>query len=173
MTLHPIVVHFPVALCTLYALLELAGRLKFLNARPWFFYVKAVFAIIGAGGTVAAYLTGRLQFVTLDEVDVMTRTHAQWAWYTMWLFAFIGLMYLVLLVGKEFPTWLQKNALLARVYGWSNALTSSWFMPAIALVGLMCITVTGALGGATVYGRDVDPAVKIITDLLVPEQSSQ
>ena len=35
----------------------------------------------------------------------------------------------------------------------------------IALVGIVVITITGALGGAIVYGPEVDPIVSVIYHL--------
>lgn len=39
------------------------------------------------------------------------------------------------------------------------------FLPFLALIGLIAITMTGALGGAIVYGPNVDPVVKFVYSL--------
>ncbi|MFA4887422.1 MAG: hypothetical protein WC595_04365, partial [Candidatus Nanoarchaeia archaeon] len=36
----------------------------------------------------------------------------------------------------------------------------------LSLIGLMLITITGALGGSIVYGTDTDPVVKLIYKIL-------
>ena len=41
------------------------------------------------------------------------------------------------------------------------------FVPLLALLGLIAITITGGLGGAIVYGKDVDPIVSFIYKLTV------
>ena len=57
MDLHPIIVHFPVALLTLYGIFELFS-VRRIARKPYWFYVKAVLVIFGALGALAAWLTG-------------------------------------------------------------------------------------------------------------------
>jgi len=57
MNVHPIFVHFPIALLTIYALLELIQFKKVTSWNPWF-YIKASFVVFGAIGTYAALFTG-------------------------------------------------------------------------------------------------------------------
>ena len=57
MNLHPIFVHFPIALLTLYTLCELL-RFKKIKDHPAWFYLKAVLIICGTLGAAAALLTG-------------------------------------------------------------------------------------------------------------------
>src|SRR5579872_522003 len=57
MNLHPIFVHFPIALLMVYSLMEFI-RFKKVMERPYWFYLKAVFLMLGGLGALAAYFTG-------------------------------------------------------------------------------------------------------------------
>jgi hypothetical protein len=57
---------------------------------------------------------------------------------------------------------------------WANSLVTfflffskRWVSILLAIVGLILITVTGALGGILVYGPDVDPVAKLLYSLIV------
>lgn len=155
MDLHPVIIHFPIALLTIYALLEII-RIPWLTKAAWYFPVKATFVFIGWLGAAAAVTTG----LTTTGVPSITgewpkllATHKNFGLATVAVFGVIAIAYLLVAKKKE------------------NAFTRLLMRPpvlvALAIVGLACVTITGALGGAMIYGADVDPAVRFIYDLLI------
>ena len=164
---HPIIVHFPVALLTVYALAELA-RFKFVLAKPYVFYVKAVLVIVGALGAGAAYLSGDLVAEQIGETPLI-ETHSQWGIATAIIFGAIALSYAVLWIERERKPASQPTTVGAwpKLVRLAKMLVETPAAPVAALVGLACVTVTGALGGAIVYGPDIDPFVKVIYGLLI------
>lgn len=173
MNFHPIFVHFPIALLTLYAILELARFKKLTNWEP-FFYIKMALVFFGTLGTLPSLMSGEAiehQF-EVGNLKTLVETHAAWATGTAWLFGIIALGYLVVWVNRTgaFPKATQHPIisplwrLLTRL---SDALIARNLVIALALIGLLAITVTGALGGAIAYGPDIDPAAQFFYNLLI------
>jgi uncharacterized membrane protein len=162
-TIHPLVVHFPIALLTIYAVAELL-RFKKINGQTYWFYLKAILVILGAFGALVARQTGE-ELVEAWRVQgasssLVVNIHNNWSFIATWIFGVLAIAY--------FVAWLYREGELKHLFGkWCERLVTSWLIPVIALIGLAAITITGALGGAIVYGPDVDPTVKFIYSLLV------
>ncbi len=173
MNLHPIFVHFPVALLTLYALLELA-RFKKLNEWVSFFYIKASFVIFGTLGSFAAFISGDViehQF-GVGDARALVETHATWAVGTIWIFVIISAAYITALIRRsgKFQTLLAHKLIapIWKLLTWlSDMLLKKNLVLMLAIIGLLAVTVTGALGGAIAYGPDIDPAAQFFYNLLV------
>ncbi len=169
MDIHPIFVHFPIALMTFYAIAELM-RFKKLTQTAYFFYVKAVLVI---GGTLSAFLalnTGETAEHLADRsLRPLIEIHATFASASTWIFGIISVMYLISWISRS--EWNQKISMGGLGNYWNkivtlvNKILNSSFMLLFALVGLIVITITGALGGAIVYGPDIDPIVNFIYHL--------
>lgn len=168
LNIHPAIVHTPVGLLTIYSLLEFL-RFKKLLARPYWFYIKAALVIVGFGGAIAAYLTGDL----LEDAfrgEKLLEVHSNFALVTSILYGVIAAGYLVLWFQKECGSWaFLKNKNVAKIWqmklALANFLQKTWVAVPLALAALICIFITGALGGAIAYGPDVDPMVSFIYKL--------
>lgn len=173
MNIHPIFVHFPIALLTIYGFLELLRFKKLLN-KPWFEYVKGSFVIIGALTSSLALSTGELAEKAYkgNEIRILIEAHAKWANFASGIFAVLAFVYALQLFSHTSYYEKIQNSFLSTIFNFifsiSSALYSSaWFMMTASFVGIVAITITGGLGGAIVYGQDVDPVVKIIYTLLI------
>jgi len=173
MNVHPIFVHFPIALLTIYALLELIQFKKVTSWNPWF-YIKASFVVFGAIGTYAALFTGGLiedQF-RVGEAAKLVETHSTWAAATSIIFSFIAVIYLV--------SWIRRSGAFLS-FTTHRLVSPVWKLPlqiehylldykivvVLAVIGLAAVTITGALGGAIAFGPGIDPAAHFFYNLLV------
>ncbi len=170
--LHPILVHFPIALLTLYAILELI-RIKRIQSLPYWFYLKAILAIVGSVGAVITIQSGEMIQNEFADVGKVLQVHALWANIATDVFLVIGCAYAVAWL-NQIPTvnsWLLTKPVLKPLWAalskLSRVLTQTWLAFFIALFGLVAITITGALGGAIVHGKNIDPIVAFIYKLLV------
>jgi uncharacterized membrane protein len=168
MNVHPILVHFPIALLTVYALVELL-RVPRLMKKTYLFYVKASFLLVGSAGSLGAYLSGNAiedMFRSSPSINRLVHIHSRWAIATVLIFGILAFCYAVGWLEKE----LETRGASARMVGAASRLRAlvldTPLAAILALVGLVCVTVTGALGGAIVYGSDIDPVVKFITALV-------
>lgn len=150
MNLHPIVVHFPVALLTLYAVLELV-RFKRVMEKPYWMMIKAILAVFGFLSALAAYTTGpEVEGGDAPRILVMHETFAS---ATVIIFGIIALHYLLRFARHE--------GIHHRIPTLPNVV-----IILLAILGLVAITITGGLGGAMVYGTNFDPFMAPIFKLL-------
>ena len=164
MNIHPLFVHFPIGILVLYTAFEIF-RFKIVERQSWYFEIKAILSIIG---TFAAYLTastGELaeDIMAISSPDKMPLVdiHSMYANATITVFS--------ILAGSYIFEWLKISEKLSKITAIVFLQKLSYFIqkysPAIAVVGLILITITGALGASIVYGPDVDPIVKFIYNI--------
>jgi uncharacterized membrane protein len=149
---HPILVHFPIALLTIYALMELL-RIKRLTMWPSWFYIKATFVILGALAAIPTGVSGLLiiqEFAVGDRAFAILSRHVIFAQLTILTFLILGI--------THFFAWRGGKKSRAFVDGpWSVV---------FATLGLVFVTITGALGGGFVHGSEVEPMVSLVFKLL-------
>lgn len=167
---HPLVVHFPIALLTLYSLVECVRwrRIPFSLLTP----IKAFLVVIGSASAFVARFTGELTAGTAR--NPVLAAHNFWGDVTTWVYAIIALSYLLMITGQAgwlarieesrlsnsvAKQWLSQLGRLAKKF-----ISTGWIIP-LALAGLVAVTVTGALGASMIYGPNVDPIVQIIYQL--------
>lgn len=164
LNIHPIFVHFPIALLTVYAALEIV-RVPILTRQHWYFYTKAVLLILGLLGGCAALLTGQMaeQGFAGTPTMALVHLHETYAQAALWVYGVLTVLYLI--------EWIRRSSaaafsVLRSVLRMEEILFRTWVLIPGSLIGLILITITGALGGALVYGSDADPIVSLVYHLL-------
>lgn len=179
MNIHPIFVHFPIALLTIYAIMEII-RFKKLDNLPYYFYIKATFVIIGSLSASLALQTGEVAehiFRGDSTVRGLINMHSAFAEFSSYIFAILSVLYAIAWINR---TNIRNNPIVQKIFItpieklWVFAtkitdyiLSNNLIMIIIGIIGLATITITGALGGAIVYGPKVDPVVNFIYNLVM------
>src|SRR3954468_21445553 len=100
MNIHPMFVHFPVALFLVYALLEIC-RFTFITNKPYYFYTKGIIVVLGAVSAFAALLTGEPAEhaykgpLSRLEAHKIIELHSTIAGLTTVVFVIIALLYVI------------------------------------------------------------------------------
>lgn len=175
MDFHPVIVHFPIALLAIYCVLEFL-RFEFLLKNASWFHLKLFLLLVGGLSALVARQTGELVGEGYSgPLERLIEAHAFWATAVVAIFGLLALAYLVMWAEKDFGTnpialKLKEDRNFSLIW---NSLTRlvGFFMetPMVFLpagLGLLAITVTGALGGAIVYGPEADIFVSFIYHLL-------
>jgi uncharacterized membrane protein len=138
--IHPLLVHFPIALLYAAIAVDLVGCACWCN-KP-LRQVATVLYALGTVGALAAYLTGRAasQSVWLPGMaEPVLKEHWDWALRTVWFFTMVTVVRLVLLRPARREPAVALVAALALV----------------GLVGIGLLLETGDRGGRLVYQHGV------------------
>lgn len=167
MNIHPIFVHFPIALLTLYALLELL-RFRFLK-NPYVFYIKVVLLLLGTASTFLALPTGGLAERYHVDVKDLVEKHEMFAVFSTMVFLTLSANYLVKLAADYYLTHTVPTSLV-KVFNLASLMQRKIFATPVvvflAALGLVFLIITGALGGSIAHGFGQDPITDFITSLV-------
>ena len=141
MDFHPLVIHYPIAFLTTYAVFELLRFRKLLDL-PYWFYIKATLVIVGELGAIATVITAYMSIGLAGE-NVLADMYKNFILITAVIFGVITLAYL------KWPKMLELVIIIP-----------------LSFIGLFFIIVSGGLFGATVYGTHFDPFLAPIFKLL-------
>jgi uncharacterized membrane protein len=164
MKIHPLFVHFPIALFLIYAVIEILGLdIKYAELK----WTKRILGILSPIVAYISILTGGLledMFRNDANLRQIVRVHESMATLFMWVASILALGIIAEIIREkniQLPSW--ANSLVTFFLFFSKR----WVSLLLAVVGLILITVTGALGGILVYGPDVDPIAKLLYSLIV------
>ena len=136
--LHPLIVHFPVALLISYLLLELGGVLL---KKEYLHSVAFILLAVGVAAALFSALTGNQAFEYLKPIlknkpkvfVEMIELHEQYATLTLWYFLMLLVLRTWLIIKKKFVLRWKIICIL------------------LGLIGCFLIVRTGLLGGHLVY----------------------
>lgn len=166
MNIHPLFVHFPVALLVVYALMEITPRV-WTSKVLWWRSTKIFLLMAGWLATIPTLITGSIAGDLIGETKLV-ETHEMMATITVALFAVLVVAYLAEIF--ESKGWDQK---IIVKYKWlkssirfieyiSKFILQRPTIYIIAFIGMALMTITGGLGASIAYGPDFDPIVSFI-----------
>jgi uncharacterized membrane protein len=140
--IHPLLVHFPIALlCAAGAVDVVSCALR----RNKLQQLATLLYVLGTGGALAAYVTGRAAAQTIwfpGMAQAIVREHWDWAFRTVWFFAIVTVVRLVVLR----PSRREPSRAIVAVFA------------LVGLVGIALLLETGDRGGRLVYQFGVGTA---------------
>lgn len=163
--IHPIFVHFPIALLVIYSAIRILPLAKWFPAVAWKDIERALL-VFGTLGAFAALSTGELAEELVRPNHQLVEAHSTFATAATW-------MYVSLLLGELSAYISAKQAAMVRLASVAPLISffkryfSEGLLPKIiALVALVTLSIAGLLGGAIVYGTTADPLAGIVLKML-------
>jgi uncharacterized membrane protein len=165
MNVHPIFVHFPIALLTLYALIELA-RFPILERMQSLQNTKLFLLFVGTLAVLPTLVAGKLAQWSLDvpsgsHTAEVIRIHSYFALSTAIVFSILSIAYCSKLYLDHHNQ--SANNLVIKLA------TITKIQPLVlmlAFIGVVLIFITGTLGGTIVYGPDLDPITRFVNHVI-------
>lgn len=166
MDIHPLFVHFPIGLLVIYAVLEILPLMRWYPQAPWD-AIKTVLSILGAASAVLASGTGSIadDLLTDTAAKKIVEVHAPFAAITTLIFCVLAFSYFIRWVSRYHHLFEGRLSFVSFLGSIADFIAQRWIVVLLSLLGLMTLTITGALGAAIVYGPDADPLVAIIYSL--------
>ena len=162
--IHPIFVHFPIALLFLYSLIKIIPFKKWFPNVKWR-DIERVLLLVGVLGAFVALGTGGSAAHLAHANRQLVRMHSMFASMATWL-------YVILLAG-EISAYINEKQYFTKFKFISTILIyiekifcSPLVSITIALLALVAISLTGLLGGTIVYGVSADPIAPTVLHLL-------
>ena len=163
--IHPLFVHFPIALLIVYSAIAIIPLRKWIPQFAWR-QIGQVVLLIGVLGAMLASTTGEIAEELVRPDHALVEMHALFANASTWIYG-------ILLAGEVLfylnPA-LQKKGILSFLYPlltWvEKVITQRGITVLLAILGLVAISVTGLLGGVMVYGVSADPVAPFVMRLL-------
>ncbi len=164
-SIHPILVHFPIALLVLYS------GIKILPLKRWFplvawTHIERALLLVGVLGAFVSLSSGESAEELTTASRQLVETHAFFASAATWLYG-------ILLAGEVLTLlnpWLLPRLNIqsvSRLFTWfQRVITRPFLSKWIAFFALIAIALTGLLGGVMVYGVTADPIAPFVLKLL-------
>ena len=138
--IHPLVVHFPIALLCAAAAVDVVGCTFRRNRQLR--HLATLLYVLGTGGAIAAYVTGRAASQAVwfpGMAQAILKQHWDWAFRTVWFFGIVTAVRLVLLR----PSRREPGLVIVAAFA------------LVGLVGIGLLLETGDRGGRLVYQHGV------------------
>jgi uncharacterized membrane protein len=163
--IHPIIVHFPIALLFIYSIIKVLPLERWFSKVSWN-YTRILFLVLGVLGAFVAGTTGEIAEELVRPNQQLVEMHSLFAGIATWV-------YVALLVGEVIPLitpWLNSKfnwpVLTKFLFIIKKILSNNLISKLLAIVGLVAIIVTGLLGGVMVFGLTADPLAGIVLQIL-------
>lgn len=163
--IHPLVVHFPIALLFLYSILKIIPLERWKPSFAWS-HVRRFLLVIGVLGAFVAQQTGEIAQRMIGSEREIIEIHGLFANITIWLYGTL-LAGELLKIFNGYLTSKFNNSLITKVLrAFEMVLTHRVLSIIIAFAGLITLSITGLLGGVIVYGTTADPLAPYVLRIL-------
>ena len=178
MDLHPMIVHTPIAFLTVYAVLEILTCISRLRKSHTFFVIKFFLLAVGSIGSLVAVASGEnAQNLNQEFLNQgILHKHGEYAEMTRNIFAVLSFVYLTMITSmypkvKGYVSKLSRK--LSRAFDCVGKFFIQYYVLVIilAITGLITVSITGALGGGLVFGKNAkDPFIKFVLEKVCGEE---
>lgn len=93
LNIHPLLIHFPIALLTIYSLLEIIP-IKKIQQLPYLFYTKAIILIFGFTAILPTILTGLIIQQEFSNQQALVSLHSQFGELSAAIYGILTIIYI-------------------------------------------------------------------------------
>ena len=163
--IHPLFVHFPIALLLLYSAIKILPLHKWLPSVAWK-HLERVLLITGVLSAMVASSTGEVAEHLVRPDHDLVEMHALFASASTWFYGLLLVGEVLYFINPKITTRFGSSYVTKLLGFVQKVLTNRAVTLILAILGLLAISVTGLLGGVMVYGVTADPLTSIVVDIL-------
>ena len=183
---HVLVVHFPIALLTLYALIEIGSVFKELRNKRSLEITKAILVVSGTVGAIISRMTGEsvnhaIRNQSIDKTGLLSpelwrpvlELHEGASLWATGIFIVISIGYIIYFFEttetyKE-KSWYKafKQGMHSKLRKFLHNFSTKGMKIFLAVLGLLFLTLTGAFGGILVHGCQSDVLTQVLCSTML------
>lgn len=163
--LHPIFVHFPIALLSVYSIVKILPFQKWLPKVSWK-HIERILLVVGVSGAFLALATGDTAERLAHANRQLVNAHSTFAGLATWLYGALLLGEILSVYNPDIFLTITSTLFQKILVSIEQFLTQPFLSRLIAFVALVVISITGLLGGVIVYGTTADPAAGLVLKML-------
>lgn len=163
--IHPIFVHFPIALLFIYSIIKVLPLQKWLPTVAWR-QIERAFLLFGVLGAFAALATGDTAEHFAKANRQLVNVHAFFASAATWIYGILLFSEIVAILNTSYQSLIQSDKIKTILLKIEAFLCTPFFSKALAILGFIAIFIAGLLGGVIVYGTSADPLAGVVLKLL-------
>ncbi len=172
---HLIMVHFPIALLTLYCFLEVLTIFRVFYQKHGLEIAKGILVLSGTFSAILSRQTGEMISEGANKVYLnrnILQLHEGFSFWATFIFVILSLSYLIyffenieaLKTHKIYTTF--KGKIHSQLKQFIKIFNSRAIRVTLAIVGFCIILGTGTLGGILAHGCNSDPMTKLMCSIV-------
>lgn len=163
--IHPIFVHFPIALLFLYSFVKILPFKRWFPRVAWKDIERALL-LVGVLGAFAALATGETAEHLVGPNRELVNMHSTFATLATWLYGALLVGEILSVINPIFLPKISSPGVTKFAQALEKLLCNNGFSKLLAFCALIAIFVTGLLGGVMVYGTTADPLAPTVLSIL-------
>ena len=163
--IHPIIVHFPVALLFLYSIIKILPLAKWWPNVAWK-DIERVLLFLGVLGALVALLTGNVARELVQPEQKLVEAHETFAYLSFFIYGALLLGEIIAIFKFKFLLTFKSKGMKMFLAFLERIFSDKIIPKVLAVIGFISIIITGMLGGVMVYGLSADPFAPFVLKLL-------
>jgi len=167
--IHPLVVHFPIAFLFVYAIIKILPMSRWFPKVAWM-QIERVLLLVGVLGAFAALATGDTAERIIHPNRALVDAHSNFGSISTWIFGAMLFGEIIKMLNAYLAAHLmtlENYVFVRKTLFWIERIFSNRAVSIIlAVTGLVCISITGLLGGVIADGLTADPVAPLVLKLL-------
>ena len=164
--IHPLVVHFPIALLCCYSLLKILPVQSWFPKTSWV-SIERFLLSVGTFGILLATSSGDTAKHMVRPDRDLVHTHEFFANLTLWFYmALVIIELLPVIISFTRDKKILSEKILYPITRLLPIITKQWIIRILALLGFLALFLTGLLGGVITHGAATDPIAPFVLNML-------